>query len=81
MLKALSALYDRIMTIRLRKWSGVSYVQSAFQKLKSTIHPLFTIRLLIEIAKATGVTLYIGFFDLEKAFDKVSRYLLLKKTH
>ena len=79
MLAALSALYDRIITLRLQIWSGVSYVQSAFQKGKSTILPLFTIRLLTAIAKCTGTTLYIGFFDLEKAFDKVSRHLLLKK--
>ena len=79
MLPALSALYDRIITLRLQVWSLVSYVQSAFQKGKSTILPLFTIRLLTAIAKCTGTTLYIGFFDLEKAFDKVSRYLLLKK--
>ena len=79
MLAALSALYDRIITIRLRAWSFVSYVQSAFQKGKSTILPLFTLRLLIEISKYNDTTLYIAFFDLEKAFDKVSRYLLLKK--
>ena len=79
MLAALSSLYDRIITLRLQIWSGVSYVQSAFQKGKSTILPLFTIRLLTAIAKCTGTTLYIGFFDLEKAFDKVSRHLLLKK--
>ena len=47
--------------------------------LKSTLHQLFTIRLLIDLAKKTNTTLYIGFFDLEKAFDKVSRLLLLKK--
>ena len=79
MLTALGALYDRIIANRLYKWTGVNYEQSAFQKGKSTIHQLFTIRLLIEMAKRTNVTLYIGFFDLEKAFDKVSRYLLLKK--
>ena len=39
---------------------------------------LFTIRLLIEISKKTNTCLYIGLFDLEKAFDKVSRYQLLK---
>ena len=42
MLSALSALYDRIITIRLRKWCGmnniVSYAQSAFQKGNSTYH-------------------------------------------
>ena len=82
MLAALSALYDRIITIRLRKWSGinniVSYLQSAFQKGKSTIHQIFTLRIIIEIAKQTDTTIYIAFFDLAKAFDKVSRVLLLK---
>ena len=82
MLAALSALYDRIIAIRLRKWSGVNnivnFLQSAFQKGKSTIHQIFTIRLIIEIAKYTDTTVYIAFFDLAKAFDKVSRILLLK---
>ena len=74
MLAALSALYDRVITIRIRKWcsTAISYVQSAFQKGKSCIHQLFTLRLLIEIAKSSNTTLYIGFFDIAKAFDKVS---------
>ena len=79
MLKALAVLYDRIITNRLELWVAVRAVQSGFQKLKSTLHQIFTIRLLIEIAKMTNTTLYIGMFDLEKAFDKVSRYKLLQK--
>ena len=78
-LAALSALCDRIISIRLRDWCVINFVQTAFQKGKSTIHQLFTIRLVIEIAKRTDTTIYIGFFDLAKAFDKVSRVLLLKK--
>ena len=82
MLAALSALHDLIIAIRLRKWSGmnniVNYLQSAFQKGKSTIHQIFTLRIIIELAKQTNTTIYIGFFDLAKAFDKVSRVLLLK---
>ena len=35
--------------------------------------------LLIEIAKQNNTTLYIGLFDLAKAFDKVSRFRLLQK--
>ena len=79
MLRALAVLYDRIITVRLESWIKVNDVQSAFQKLRSTIQQIFTIRLLIEIAKKTNTTLYIGLFDLEKAFDKVSRYQLLRK--
>ena len=52
---------------------GVNVEQSAFQKKKSTIKQLFILRVLIEIVKKTGLPLYIGFFDLEKAFHKVSR--------
>ena len=79
MLRALAVLYDRIITNRLELWIVVSAVQSGFQKSKSTLHQIFTIRLLIEIAKRNDTTLYIGMFDLEKAFDKVSRHKLLKK--
>ena len=79
MLPALGVLYDRILTNRLNKWIGVEEEQTAFQKGKSTIHQLFTIRILIALAYYCNITLYIGLFDLEKAFDKISRCLLLKK--
>ena len=79
MLPALGVLYDRIISNRLDLWIGVNDEQSGFQKGKSTLHQIFTIRLLIEIAKKTNTTLYVGMFDLEKAFDKVSRYKLLQK--
>ena len=78
-LQAFGVLFDRIITNRFKFWLGVNDEQSAFQKFKSTIHQLFTIRLIIELAKKLNITLYIGLFDLEKAFDKVSRYQMLKK--
>ena len=34
---------------------------------------------IVEIVKKSNTTLYIGIFDIEKAFDKVSRFILLKK--
>ena len=79
MLTALSVLFDRIITTRLQTWLRVNDVQSAFQKWKSTLHQLFTLRLIIELAKRSDKCVYIGLFDLEKAFDKVSRYKMLKK--
>ena len=79
MLPAMAVLYDRVIAIRLTAWMIVHNVQSAFQKGKSTLHQLFAIRLLIELAKKENITLYIGLFDLAKAFDKVSRYQMLKK--
>ena len=79
MLPALAVLHDRVIANRLTAWIKVHDEQSAFQKKKSTVHQLFTIRLLIELAKKNNFTLYIGLFDLAKAFDKVSRYRMLKK--
>ena len=79
MLPTLGVLYDRILYGRLEKWLNIHNEQTGFQKGKSTTHQIFTIRLLIALAKYMKITLYIGCFDVEKAFDKVSRYLLLKK--
>ena len=78
-LPAFGVLYDRILDNRLKPWIKISSVQSAFQKCKSTLHQIFTICLLIEIFKMKEVPLYIGTFDLTKAFDRVSRYKLLLK--
>ena len=53
--------------------------QTGYQKGKSTLHQIFTIRLLIMLTKVTNETLYIGCFDIQKAFDKVPRLLMLQK--
>ena len=79
MMKSIACLYDRILNSRLLSWIQTSDEQTAYKKFKSILNHLFTMRLLIELAKACDVTLYIGFFDIAKAFDHVSRYLLLKK--
>ena len=74
----LSLLYDRILTNRLIAWAKIHPEQSAFQKGKSTLNHIFLIRVTIGLTKQAKIPLFIGFFDLEKAFDKVSRPLLLK---
>ena len=78
MMTSLACLFDRIITARLELWLPISEEQSAYQKSKSTINHIFTLRLIIELAKKCTVTLYIGFFDI-KGFDRVSRYILFKK--
>ena len=74
----LSLLYDRIIAKRLLNWARIHPEQSAFQKGKSTLNQIFLIRIIISLVKRENITLFIGFFDLEKAFDKISRPLLLK---
>ena len=79
MLPALGVLYDRVISKRLEKWIYVHDEQTGFQKGKSTLTQIFTIRLIISIALKTKTSLYIGCFDIEKAFDKVSRFILFQK--
>ena len=79
MMKSFAVLFDRIITNRLKSWLTFNVDQTAFQKLKSTLIHIFTLRILIEVARKQNVTLYIGSVDIEKAFDHVPRSLLLKK--
>ena len=79
MLKTFANLYDRIITNRLKLWLPFHDNQTAFQKLKSTLLHIFTLRVLIFIVKRKKKKLFIGSMDIEKAFDIVPRLLLLKK--
>ena len=79
MMKTLACLYDRIIANRLKPWLKIHVDQTAFQKGKSALIHIFTLRILIDVARKLNVTLYIGSVDIEKAFDHVPRSLLLKK--
>ena len=74
----LALLYDRILANRLIAWANINYEQSAFQKGKGTLNHIFTLRLLIALIKRYKKPLNIDFFDLSKAFDKVSRIQFIK---
>ena len=79
MLLLLAVIFDRIICNRLIKWAKINAEQTAFQKKKGTVDQMFLLRVIISLVKANGKTLYVGFFDLSKAFDRVSRYLLLRE--
>ena len=64
--------------MRLIKWAKINFEQSAFQKGMSTLDPIFVLRTAIALVKRHKKILYIAFFDLSKAFDKVSPLELLK---
>ena len=72
----LANLYDRISANRLICWVKISDAQTAFQKGKGTLDQIFILRIIISLIKYNKLTHYIGFFDLSKAFDRVSRFLL-----
>ena len=70
----LANLYDRIITNRLHQWVKINPEQTAFQKGKGTMDQIFLLRLIINLIKHHKMTSCIDFFDLSKAFDRVSRF-------
>lgn len=53
--------------------------QAGFRKGHSCAHHLFTLRVLVEKARAEQQSLFVCFVDLRKAFDSVPRSLLWKQ--
>ena len=62
-------LWERVVESRLRKMVNISEIQYGFQPGKSTIQPLFCLRMLQEKHREFGKELHVVFVDLEKAYD------------
>ena len=77
MMQAIACIYDRIIGIRLLQWLPVSDEQTAYQRGKSTVFHKLTIRIIVELAMKLKTTIYLVFFDIQKAFDHVSRFKML----
>ena len=69
-------LWKRIAESRLRKIVNISERQYGFQPGKSTIQPLFCLRMLHEKHREFGKELHAVFLDREKAYDMVPRELI-----
>lgn len=77
--KAIANHFDRILSKRLTQWANLCDEQSAYTTNRSTIDQIFYLNIIFTIAKKHNITLYIGLFDLSKAFDLISRYKLLAR--
>ena len=75
----LSRGYDSILDSRFCTWYTPNKEQAAFTRGQGCPLQVLSIYLLMELAKAMGEQLFIGFMDYEKAFDFLNRKLLIEK--
>ena len=59
-------LWERVVESRLRKMVNISEIQYGFQPGKSTIQPLFCLRMLQEKHRQFGKELHMVFVDLDR---------------
>jgi hypothetical protein len=69
-------LWERIIEYLLRGVINVTENQFGFISGKSTMEEIFLIRQLMERYKNQKKDLYIVFIDLEKAYDKMTKYAI-----
>ena len=77
-LTALAKLFDSILCERFKLWYKPQYEQAGGQAGRGCAEQIMTVRLLIDIARKKGRTLYITFIDYQKAYDRVNRLKLLQ---
>lgn len=68
-------IYEQILDTKIRKAieDTLEESQSGFRKGRSTQDHIFTVKQIIEKSVVQEKTVFMGFIDLEKAFDKVPR--------
>ena len=76
---ALSRGYDSIIDTRFCSWYVPNKEQAAYTSGQGCPLQVFSVYLLMELAKAKGKQLFIGYMDYEKAFDFLNRKLLIEK--
>jgi len=67
---------ERIFKYRIQQQIEVEYMQFGFMKGKGTTDAIFTVRQMQENFRLKGKTLYFGFVNSEKAFDRVPREVI-----
>ena len=75
---AIAKIYDMVLNNRLMKWYSPSLEQSGAQKGRSCDEQILVVRLLIDIARKSGLPLFFGAIDFQKAYDWVCRTKLLQ---
>ena len=74
-------VFDRILDCRIRNIVNIDNLQFGFMPGKGTIDAVFVVRQLQEKYLGKLKKLYLGFVDLEKAFDRVPREVVKWALH
>jgi hypothetical protein len=74
---AFAKLYDTLLSRRFSLWYSPKPEQAGAQQGRGCEEQILSVRLLVDIARKTGKTLYLAFVDYQKAYDKVDRRKLL----
>ena len=75
----LSRIYFSILNSRFCNCYVPNKEQAGFRKSQGCLLQIFSVYLLMELAKANDSELFIAFMDYEKAFDFLNRKLLIEK--
>ncbi len=74
---AMMVMADR-MNEAVERDNFLGYVQGGFRRNRRTEDNLFVLERIIEINRERGGALFLGFLDLEKAYDRVNRAKLFE---
>ena len=69
-------LYERVVENRLKETVDISSRQYGFQSGKSTVEPIFALRMTQEMYLEKQKELHLVFVDLEKAYDRLPREMI-----
>ena len=75
----ISNVYEKVVQARILASYKPNELQFGFKENSSCQHALFTMKELIRCSAARGETTYVCALDASKAFDKVSRKILMAK--
>ncbi|CAF3398890.1 unnamed protein product [Rotaria socialis] len=73
-------IFSRIILNRIQNviYKQLLEQQAGFRRNKSTIDPIFTLKLIMEKSQEYNKSLFLCFIDIQKAYDSVDRKLLWK---
>ena len=79
LVQLMAKLFDLILVSRFQKWFTPADEQTAYQANRGSADHVFLLRCLIQKAKHLKEKVFIIAIDFDRAFDRVSRSLLIRK--